>query len=352
MELMYPGVIVVIIICLILGIAIYTIKLNKKRKYTNGKKIANTQYIKETKYYKDKIREYNILINTVKILSIITILITAILIARPVTIQNKSEDKYNRDILMGLDISTSQSEVNLELIKKFKEVIPKIQGDRIGIVLYNTAPMVYCPLTDDYDYINECFEIIEKQLQLSIENNGNPPVTYKEDGIETPTIWYGGVGTDSQFRGSSLVGDGLAGTIYSFPNLKTDIERTRIIIFATDNDVAGTETLSLSEACKLCKQYNINLYAYGPTTKMNPYTSDEKIASYKKDVEQSANGKFYTGDLNQMTTNIVNEIKETKTSLLKTSKKTYVTDHPEVFFIAIIIIFSISTLIEKRIKIW
>lgn len=80
------------------------------------------------------------------------------------------------------------------------------------------------------------------------------------------------------------------------------------------------------------------------------YTSNEKIASYKKAVEQNAGGKFYTGDLQKMTTSIVQEIKETKTSLLKTSKKTYVTDHPEIFFISIIVIFLSLIILEKRIR--
>ena len=80
------------------------------------------------------------------------------------------------------------------------------------------------------------------------------------------------------------------------------------------------------------------------------YTSSEKIASYKKAVEQNAGGKFYTGDLQKMTTSIVQEIKETKTSLLKTSKKTYVTDHPEIFFISIIVIFLSLIILEKRIR--
>ena len=52
-----------------------------------------------------------------------------------------------------------------------------------------------------------------------------------------------------------------------------------------------------------------------------------------------------------MSSNIVNEIKETKTSLLKTSKKTFVTDHPEIFFISVVILYAISVFIEKRIKI-
>lgn len=83
---------------------------------------------------------------------------------------------------------------------------------------------------------------------------------------------------------------------------------------------------------------------------MNVYTSEKEIASYKKAVEENAGGKFYTGDLDKMTSSIVNEIKETKTSLLKTSKKTYVTDHPEIIFISTIILFFILIIIEKRIK--
>ena len=207
MELMYP---IAIIICLILSVILFFIKLNKKKVYTDGKKVANTKYIKETEYYKTKVKKYNILSNLIKSLSAICIVITSILIARPVKIQTKSEDKYNRDIILGLDISTSQSEVNLELIEKFKEIIPAIEGDRIGIVLYNTAPVVYCPLTDDYDYINECFDTILEQLEIAIQNNGYPPVTYEANGTEIPMIWYGGVGADSETRGSSLVGDGLA----------------------------------------------------------------------------------------------------------------------------------------------
>ena len=207
MELMYPN---AIIICLILGIAIFFIKFKKKSKYISGKKVANTKYIKETEYFKAQMKRYNILSNIIKILSVVCIIITSVLIARPVTVQTKSEDRYNRDIIIGLDISTSQDQVNLELIRKFREIIPSIEGDRIGVVLYNTAPVVFCPLTDDYDYVNECFDTIETQLLLAIENNDYPPFLYEVNGIETPTLWYGGVGANSSIKGSSIIGDGLA----------------------------------------------------------------------------------------------------------------------------------------------
>ena len=107
----------------------------------------------------------------------------------------------------------------------------------------------------------------------------------------------------------------------------------------------------MEDACSICKKYSVNLYAYCPDTQMNPYTSKDKIASYKKAVEEKAKGKFYTGDLNKMASSIVNEIKDTKTSLLKTSKKEYVTDYPEIFLIAIVIIFLVLIIIEKRAKV-
>lgn len=207
MEIMYP---IVIIICLIIGIAIFFINFNNKSKYTNGKKVANTKYIKETSYYKERIRRYKLLSTLLKITSVICIVTASMLIARFVTIQTKSDEKYNRDILIGLDISTSESETNLELIKKFKKIIPSIEGDRVGIVLFNTAPIVYCPLTDDYEYINECLDKIEKQMKIEINSDGEVPASNSEENNESYVFWYGGAVANADTRGSSLIGDGLA----------------------------------------------------------------------------------------------------------------------------------------------
>ena len=206
MEIMYT---IVIVICTILGFAIFFINFNKKKQYTNGKKVANTKYIKETEYYKTKVKRYKIISNVLKTISLICLIISSILIARPVTVQSKSEDRYNRDILISLDISTSECEVNLELVKKFKQILSDIKGDRIGIIIYNTAPIVYCPLTDDYDYVKESLDKVEKQLKLVVDNDGTIPSLDSED-TDSYTFWYGGVVANNNVRGSSLVGDGLA----------------------------------------------------------------------------------------------------------------------------------------------
>ena len=143
----------------------------------------------------------------------------------------------------------------------------------------------------------------------------------------------------------------MLGTIYSFPDLKEDIDRTRIIIFATDNAVDGKEIISLKDACKLCKQYGILVYAYCPTYKINAYVTDEGMNSYKNAIEIEANGNFYTGDLEKTILSIINEVKETKKSVLKTTKKTYINDYPTIPFIIILIIFINLSILEKRIKI-
>ncbi len=219
MELMYP---IIVIVCFLLAIWIFFKNFNKKQPYRQGKKVANTKYIKETQYYKSKLRKYKTLKHGMEILSMIGILMASILIARPVTVQTKNEEKYNRDIIIGLDISTSECKVNLELIKQFKKIIPNIEGDRIGIVIFNTAPIVYCPLTDDYDYINDCLDQIEKQLTLVVQNDGEVPhvAMTTSEGVDIHTFWYGGTAANAEKRGSSLIGDGLARNIIFISRFK------------------------------------------------------------------------------------------------------------------------------------
>ena len=348
MELMYP---IIVIISGIILVVIFFLNFGKKPKYTSGKKIANTSYIKETDYFKEKLKQYKMLVRIIKVLTACSIMVSSFLVARVITIQSKSEDKYNRDVILSIDISTSENDVNLELVKSFRKIIPSIEGDRIGIVIYNTAPIVYCPLTDDYDYIDECSAKIQKQIQLVVNNGGEIPFSFDDEGLETQNFWFGGVLYNNEKKGSSLVGDGLAGTIFSFPDLKTDTDRTRIIVFATDNDVAGTQDVTLEEACALCKKYGIYLYAYCPTVDMNQYTSEQKISTYKSAVEDKANGKFYNGNLTKMVKSIFDEIKDTKTSAMKTTKKTYVTDHPKFLFIILVISYSALIIVEKKAKI-
>ena len=57
MEIKYPYIMIILIMILIF----YLIVSKKNIKYTTGSKIANTFYLKNTNYYKKKIRQYKVI---------------------------------------------------------------------------------------------------------------------------------------------------------------------------------------------------------------------------------------------------------------------------------------------------
>ena len=82
---------------------------------------------------------------------------------------------------------------------------------------------------------------------------------------------------------------------------------------------------------------------------MNIFVNESNTEKYKKAVEENAKGKFYTGELNNVSSNMVNEIKNTKTTALNKTTKTSVTDHPQIFLVLVILLFISLIIIEKRI---
>ena len=82
---------------------------------------------------------------------------------------------------------------------------------------------------------------------------------------------------------------------------------------------------------------------------MNMYVTESNTNKYKNAVEENAKGKFYKGEMNNISSNMVNEIKNTKTTALNKTTKTSVTDHPQIFLVLVILLFIILIIIEKRI---
>ncbi len=332
MELRYP---IIIIIIFILLICYFFIFKKKKKKYTSGSKIANTSYIKNTAYYKKKIKEYKLFTIIIQAFIITAIISSTILIGRLSKIESNNTNEYNRDIFLCMDVSDSVNELNLDLVNSLKDVVNNLKGERFGISIFNTSSVTLVPLTDDYDYVISVLE----QIKASLELTNSPDLN--SDNFDFYLINYITSGTleDNETKGSSLIGDGLATCVYSFSDLD-DTERTRIIILSTDNEPYGTQLVTLDEAAQISKSKGIKVF--GIATKLIRPEADFKEAT------QITGGKYYKYS-DSTTTEIVNDIEATSKSLLKKKVETKVTDIPQIPFI--ILIFSIITLIIIRRKV-
>lgn len=284
-------------------------KSRSKSKYGGGKKTTGIKYSKDESYFKAKMVQYKILKLFVTMLFILTILTYSIMLSRPYKNKITTSEIYNRDIMLCMDISSSVDDVNVELVDKLKETVKNLNGDRVGIMIFNTSPVLISPLTDDYDYICEQLDLLKESLQYRID--GMQGKSYNESMTLLDFISEGTV-VDAETIGSSLIGDGLASSVYNFTDL--DSERSRVIIFSTDNDLYGEQTFTLQEAADLCASKKITVFSIGI----------ENMPKDKKDeLEQAAlstGGKMYIAEDNSLK-NIINDIEKTSKSVMKTDTK-------------------------------
>lgn len=325
MELMYPF---ILIIGLLLLILLVFVKLKKPSTYKDGKKVANTQYVKEIPYYQEVIKKYKRLVNTIKILCIISIVMSLILIARPCTIDASENPEYNRDIILCMDVSDSVNELNAELVDNLKKVVDSLKGERFGISIFNTSSVLLVPLTDDYDYVLETLDNLQETLSTRNQfldtgkAKNQDEVYYATEYIQAGTL------VGNEVRGSSIIGDGLASCINNFGDLKE--ERTRIVIFSTDNELYGKEIVTLEEAGKMCKDRGITVFGIAPETIFG------RNKTVMKDAIEATGGVYYT-EGEKTVSDIVKSIEQRGKSLIKGNKEVKMTDKPEIPFIMLLI---------------
>lgn len=336
MELRYPFVIIIVIFIII---CFFLLVKRKDNKYVKGSKIANTHFIKDTDYYKKKIHEYKIIKKLAIIMFAIAIICSTILISRLAKIETTNINQYNRDIFLCMDVSSSVDQLNIELIDNLKKTVKKLHGERFGISIFNTSSVVLVPLTDDYDYVINILDEIKKSIKL---NNKTSSYSYSDsEYFYVRNYIYSGTLEGNETRGSSLIGDGLASCVYSFSNL--DEDRTRIIVFSTDNDLEGTPIVTLDKAAKISRSRGVKVFGIG-TKKMK----DENRLEFKSSVEKTG-GKFYQHSTSTVN-NIVNNIEKTSKSLLENQSQTKELDIPQIPFIILIIAISFVILLSKKVS--
>ena len=232
-----------------------------------------------------------------------------LLMAKPYTSRRMQDEKYCRDIILCIDISTSVDYLNENLLDKLKKTVDELQGERFGIVIFNTSPVLLTPLTDDYEYVKDQLDLIAQCLKSRNEVNLDDAFSSGYDWIYYQAYISSGTLIGNEQRGSSLIGDGLAAAAIDFSD--ADKERTKVVIFSTDNDIQGTPVATLDEAADICVSNNVTVYGVG-TKEMTP----ENKESMKNAVEKTG-GKFYLEEESGSFGEIVSSIEKLSKNLVK-----------------------------------
>lgn len=173
----------------------------------------------------------------------------ALLAAGPVSAETITEQRSNRDIILCLDVSGSMSQVNRAVIDSFEGLAEDLDGERIGFVLFDASAVTIFPLTDDAAYIAQHLR-------------------------ESGAALDGGriAGTRVGDLGSSLIGDGLASCLQRFD--QRDAQRSRTVVLATDNQVAGTSLFTVDDAAAQAVEDDVLVHGIVPSDNSVAATED------------------------------------------------------------------------------
>lgn len=241
--------------------------------------------------------------------STIALLSGLVLAGRYATITVIEPETKSRDIMLCLDVSGSMVSVDKEIVKKFSELAKGFDGERLGLTVFDGMAATVFPLTNDYSYISEKL----KEAEQSFDR-------YDYDLV---------AGTYGE-NGSSIIGDGLASCVSRFDRL--DSKRSRSVILATDNYLAGNPIVTLAEAAAFAKSKQVRVYGINPADYSSSYYVD-KTAKEFHDQVLSTGGDYYKLDDRSSVDSIISKIGEQEATRFKGSPQIVTTDQPAVFII-------------------
>ena len=322
------------------------ITFGMKKKYNGGKKAYLPEILRKHSVFKTRLIWYNILKYVLIFLIITSIVLSGFLMARPFKTESKQLANYNRDIILCLDISSSVDQLNATLIDKLKEIVEELNGERFGIVIFNTSPVLMCPLTNDYQYIIRQLDQLKEGLQMRLDylnKNILPSAKY----TQVKAFLENGTLVGYPDRGSSVIGEGLAGAVIDFYDIEEKPDRTRIIIFTSDNDnaVIGDEIVTLPEAGVMAQERGITVFGIG-TEMMR-----DKDRQMMKETVEGTGGTFWYGEDEDVVADIVSNLRKEMATLDDTQYEIIENELPETPFRLLLLSISLMLLCAFVLKV-
>lgn len=300
-------VVAAVVIGLLIGI-----RRSARHRAQAGAPIARAERLRTLPSFRRAVNRRTAALAGILSLSVIAAIVAGVVAARPMSSQTIQPVNTSRDIMLCLDVSGSMSDVDVEVLSVFEELLDGFEGERIGLTIFNSSPVQVFPLTDDYEFIRTHLQSIRESFDF-VE--------------EIPEHWVGTLNGP----GASLIGDGLAACAMRFDH--QDDERSRSIILATDNELAGASIVTLQEAADYAASTGIRVFALNPVQGVNTQLSDELVAAV-----QSTGGEAY--GLRDTTTvaDIIDDVREQDATELRGQAQVVWTDTPNAWIAVLLVL--------------
>jgi hypothetical protein len=218
-------------------VSVRAFRWHRARSHRDDAPIANVAHAAASPVFRGLRRRYHSLVGIeLASLSLVALAATG-LTMRPLSERRDDREVHNRDVVLCLDVSGSMIKLDVDVLASFATLAAGLEGERIGLTIFNGSAVSVFPLTDDADYIADTLSASATLL-----------VEHKQLFVE---------GTNE--GGSSLIGDGLASCVLRFDRLGT--ERSRSIVFVTDNMRAGSPIMTLEQSGEFAQERGVRVYA-------------------------------------------------------------------------------------------
>ncbi len=172
------------------------------------RRLANSASLFQLPAVHSRIRAQRRLHALLAVLLAVCLLSASAIAGRPVRVTERSDALANRDIVLCLDVSTSMVKIDSSVLTTFADILEDFDGERVGLVAWNSAAQTIVPLTDDYDLLRQQMDDLGDVLDIDPQNP-----TYKQQ-LRYLEAFSGTQNTS--LDGSSLAGDGLASCAQAF----------------------------------------------------------------------------------------------------------------------------------------
>ncbi|MEV4669364.1 VWA domain-containing protein [Microbacterium sp. LWO12-1.2] len=281
-------------------------------------RISRAERLRQLPSFREALLRRVLALTGILALGAVAVITAGVVAARPMSSQTIQPVNTSRDIMLCLDVSGSMTEVDVEVLSVFEELLDDFEGERIGLTIFNSSPVQIFPLTDDYEFIRRHLESIKSSFD------------YVD---EIPEHWVGTLNGN----GASLIGDGLAACTMGFD--RPDDERSRSVIFATDNEVNGASIVTLQEAAAYAASKDVRVFALNPVQGKDADVSAELAAA----AEATGGAAFGLRDTTTVS-DIVTQVQEQEATALRGEAQIVWTDSPNLW-IAVLMVAVLSFII-------